>query len=334
MPSKIFKRTSRISIPPIPYVAAIMNFWPVRFIASKFKTDNYDLPLHKDEDTRFLILLVFLMSFLAILALSGALALSSMTSRWSSGLENKVTIEVPVETADGHLLSHDTVRKETQKVQDGLQDSPLVRSSKVLSELEIQDLISPWIGTDLTLDEIPLPGLIAVELNISTPESLENLRQEIKGYSRHAILEDHHEWLKDLTHFARNLQILALLVAILIGSATIMAIAGGIRTRMTIHKDEVELLHLMGATDQFIAGQFQHHALLITLKGTLMGTGAGLLVTLIIVMASYHSQSSLIPAINISMGGFSLLLCVPVLTLLISAVSARFTVLRTLGNMP
>ena len=66
---------------------------------------EYDLPLNQSEDTRFLVLLVGLMSLLLVLALSGTFALNNMAKRWSSGLENKVTIEIPVETKAGNLLS-------------------------------------------------------------------------------------------------------------------------------------------------------------------------------------------------------------------------------------
>ncbi len=47
------------------------------------ETRQYDLPLDNSEDSRFLILLIALMSFLAVLALSGTIALNSMTNKWS-----------------------------------------------------------------------------------------------------------------------------------------------------------------------------------------------------------------------------------------------------------
>ena len=59
-----------------------------------FRQGRYDLPLNKDEGTNFLRLLIALMSFLAAVALAGNFALNSMTQRWSSGLENKLTIEI------------------------------------------------------------------------------------------------------------------------------------------------------------------------------------------------------------------------------------------------
>lgn len=295
---------------------------------------HYDLPLNKDADSKFMITLIALMSFLAILAFIGSFALGAMTARWSSGLENKITIEIPVETLDGNLLSQETVKQETLKVYKALQDDDLISSIKILDDKDIGKLIEPWIGDNLTLGEIPLPGLIAVEVRSSDSQSLETLEKNMKTASAHALLENHHEWLRDLMRFALILKTLAISVALLITATTIIAIAGGIRTRMAIHSDEVELLHLIGATDKYIARQFQNHAMILALQGGLIGTGAGLFVALLLVLFSGQSGTSLIPSLEIGFGSFLILICVPFATLAIAGITARFTVLRTLANMP
>ncbi len=303
----------------------ILKYWGFR---------DYDLPLHKSEDTRFLILLVGLMSFLAVLACSGSFALSSMTNRWSSGLENKVTIEIAVETKEGHLLSNRTVNKETKKLAEELANNKLIKSIKILSNEEIQELISPWIGNDLTLNDIPLPGLIAIELRHSDKKSIELLEKNIKKISKYAQLETHHEWLSDLISFANTLKSLALFITLIIGGATITAITAGIRTRLAIHRKEVELLHHMGATDDYISSQFQRHAMILSFKGAMIGTILGLIITGIIVFLSKKSGSPLIPAIEISYMAVLFIFAVPIIASLIAIITSRFTVLRNLAKMP
>ena len=68
---------------------------------------RYDLPLNKDGGGLFLKILIALMSFLAILALSGSFALSAMKDRWSSGLENKASIEIRAQDEAGGILTPD-----------------------------------------------------------------------------------------------------------------------------------------------------------------------------------------------------------------------------------
>lgn len=295
---------------------------------------EYDLPLNKSEDSSFLVLLIGLMSFLAILAFSGTLALNNMTSRWSSGLENKVTVEISVETPQGHLLSNETVKTETKKLARHLRESPLIDSVKVMSHEEVQKLISPWIGDNLTLTDIPLPGLIALELRSSSPQQLSALRNEVEEISPYARLETHHDWLADLVRFAATLKTLALIIGIIIGGATITAITAGMRTRMAIHKKEVELLHSMGASDSYIARQFQRHAMILSAKGALAGTIAGLFITFITLVMSGHSGTSLIPSIEIHLGGMLFLISIPFFVILIATLTSRFTVLRSLARMP
>ena len=316
------------------YLARILRHEFVVRCLERLGFRDYDLPLDKSEDSQFLILLIGLMSFLAVLACSGIFALNGMTDRWSSGLENKVTIEIPAETQEGHLLSNRTIQKETKKLADGLKNHKAIKSVSVLSNAEIQDLISPWIGKGLTLDEIPLPGLVAIELNDSNEDVLQTLEHDIKAISKYANLETHHKWLSDLIRFANTLKMLSIFVAMTIAIVTITAIAAGMHTRLAIHKKEVKLLHAMGATDNYIARQFQRHAMILAFRGGIAGTIGGIVVTGFIVFLSTYSNTSLIPAIEI--GGIALLfLCaIPIVASLIATLASRFTVLHSLAKMP
>ena len=295
---------------------------------------QYDLPLNNSQDSRFLILLIALMSFLAFLALSGTFALNTMTNKWSSGLENKVTIEISVETKDGHILSQDTVLKETKDLYAMLSMHPSVKSAEVLGNAEIQELISPWIGNDLSLGDIPLPGLIALELRKIDADGMHALKKDIRKISKHANLETHQEWLSDLINFTRTLRLLALLIAIIIGSITTIAIASAVRTRLAIHHSDVELLHYMGATDQYIAKQFQKHTMMLSLKGAVIGTAAGLVVLFFFTFLSRHSGTDLIPVIQVGVFGVVTLCLIPILASLITILTAHLTVLRSLAKMP
>jgi cell division transport system permease protein len=295
---------------------------------------DYDMPLEKSEDSNFLILLIALMSVLAVLAGSGTLALNAMAARWSSGLENKITIEIPVETKDGHLLSEDTVKKETLKIAQGLKDHPIIKTSTVMDATAVQDLVSPWIGEGLSLDDIPLPGLIAVELKHSDAKNIEQLKQDLDELSPYANMETHHEWLADLILFTNTLKSLAFFITIIITMTTLIAIVAGIRARLAIHKKEVELLHSMGASDIYIARQFQRHAMIIGIKGALAGTAIGLFITIILIYMSSHSGTSLIPEIHISNQAIILLCTIPIFASTLSATTARITVLRSLSKMP
>ena len=297
------------------------------------KRKNYDLPLDKNDDTHFLVLLIALMSFLAVLSISGTIAMDTMTNRWSSGLENKVTIEISVETKEGHILSQETIGQETIDLYKMLTEHPDVKSADVLSHEDIQELLSPWLG-DMDMKDIPLPGLIAVELHNIDEDGLKAFTKDIEKTSRYAQLETHHEWLSDLIHFTKTLQTLALIITIIIGSITVIAIAYAMRTRLALHHNEVELLHHMGAHDNYIAEQFRSHAITLSFKGGIIGTAAGLTVTIILTMLSRNSGTDLIPVIHIGAWGIVILCTVPILVCIVAVVTSQLTVLRNLAKMP
>ncbi len=298
------------------------------------KDQNYDLPLNKGSDANFLILLISLMSFLAVLSLSGTIAINKMTNRWSSGLENKVTIEISVETKNGHILSQETIGKETISLYKMLSEHKDVKSASVLSHEDIQELLSPWLGQDMSLKDISLPGLIAVELKDIDEEELKALSKDIEKTSHYAQLETHREWLSDLINFANALRTLAFIITLIISFITIVAISFAVRTRLALHHNEVKLLHHMGASDNYIAKQFRNHAIILSFKGGIIGTAAGLVVTFILTLLSRNSGTDLIPVIHVGVWGIALLCIVPVIVCTIAIITSYLTVLRNLAKMP
>jgi cell division transport system permease protein len=298
------------------------------------KDQNYDLPLNKGSDANFLILLISLMSFLAVLSLSGTIAISKMTNRWSSGLENKITIEIAVETKDGHILSQETIGQETLSLYKMLSKHKDVKSANVLSDEDIQELLSPWLGQEMSLKDIPLPGLIAVELRNIDEKELKALSEEINKTSNYAKLETHREWLSDLINFANALKTLAFVVTIIVAFITVVAISYAVRTRLALHHNEVKLLHHMGASDNYIAKQFRNHSIILSFKGGIIGTACGLVVTFVLTLLSRNTGTDLIPVIHIGAWGIFLLSIVPIIVCMIAVITSYLTVLRSLAKMP
>jgi cell division transport system permease protein len=304
-------------------------------IGSARETRRYDLPLNKGAGTRFLAILIGLMAFLAVLALAASFTLSGMSARWTSGLENRVTVEIPAQTPDGATMDRDKIKIMTAKIDGVLHDQPAVADTHIMGDDEIAALVQPWLGDDGTLlDKIPLPGLITVELRQSSPEILETLDQQIKNADGAARLDSHEEWLDGVLHFTGALQFAALALVIAVGLTMLAAVAGAVHARMEVNRAEVELLHLMGATDDYIARQFQRHSLILAFQGGLAGLAAGAAALGLLRLISGHSDTGVIPALELSPLQMAALIAVPVVSALIAAATARRTVLRALRTMP
>lgn len=295
---------------------------------------QYDLPLNKSIGTGFLVLLIALMSFLAVMALATSFALGSMTERWSSGLENKATIEIPAEKQAGALRSAKDIQDLSTQVEEALNNAPAVKSIDALGEDDIKALIEPWLGEAGVIEDIPLPGLLSIELYSVDKNVTKTIEAELEKIAPDIRLDTHEAWLGDLLRLTGALQFAAGFVLLIIGVTTIAAVAGAIRTRMAVHSEEVELLHLMGAGDYYITRQLQRHALLIGLKGSVLGVFAGGLILSLITLIAGETAAALLPDFQVEVVHVIGIVAVPILICAIASIAARFTVLRVLGEMP
>lgn len=294
---------------------------------------RYDLPLNKSAGSNFMIILVALMTFLALMALSATFLLNSVTYHWSSGLENSLTIEIPATDTSDKLRDQEDIDGLSERVRETLTPFNEVENVNVLSREEIQELVSPWLGEDLAAAEMPLPGLIAVELRSRSPESLSSLKDAVSAISPDIKIDTHENWLNDILRLAGTLKISASLVTFIIGLTTITAIAGAIRSRMAEHRDDIELLHLMGASDMYITKQLQRHAVILTIKGSIFGLAAGLIIVGIMSLVG-SSDDPVMPGLTLKATEIVALGTLPLLISFIAWITARFTVLRVLGQMP
>lgn len=298
------------------------------------QSSGYDLPLDDDKGTSFLILLTGLMTFLAVMALAGIFMTSSIAKHWSSGLENKLTIEIPSANKDGGLRSPSDIRILSQAIKDMLDKRPNIKSVHILNENDIQTLMRPWIGDIENLGELPLPGLISVTTTKLEKQDLQNIEHELHALTPDIHVDTHQKWLESILNITRGLQWAASFITIVVCLVTIVSITTAMQARMAIHSDDVELLHLMGASDNYIAGQFQRHARIISFKGSMGGMLAGVFSLILLWLISYNTKGGALPDLGLELHEILLILILPLPVCFLASLSARFTVLRALGRMP
>ena len=293
--------------------------------AMKVKT-RYDLPLNKSGGSKFIIVLITLMTFLSVLSVSATLALNSIASQWTAGLQNQITIEIPAEAGNADVLKINVKKK--------LDTIDTIRKVDVLSEDSIVKLLSPWLGEEFALDDVPMPSLIAIEAEEVTPAFLNQLRDDVRAVHPTIRLDTHEAWLNDFLQMIGFLRFATFFVSIVIGVSAGTAIMGVIRARLSEHKDDLELLHLMGASDDYIAAQFQRYALRLGLIGGAFGLCVGAIALAVFSIGVNNPNQDLLPQLNISAGGILILLSLPMFACALCAFTAKITVLRNLARMP
>lgn len=290
--------------------------------------DQLDLPLAEDASGRFLALIMAVMVYLAILALSGAMALSGMAARWERGLTGVLTVQIAHQAPPGAP----TLSLRTEAALALLRQTPGIARAEPVNQETVNRLLDPWIGEAL-LGDLPLPALIDVHPDPAVLLDVPGLGRRLAEEAPGARLDNHAAWLADLRKLSGTAEAIAVLVVVLVGAAGIGTVTYTVRTGLALHQGVVELLHIIGATDAYVARQFQAHVQDLALRGGLVGfvLGGGSLIAARFAVGS--TLGPLLPVLSLSFLQWALLAVVPLLATVLAVVTARWTVLRILSGL-
>jgi cell division transport system permease protein len=275
--------------------------------------------------------IVAVMSFLACLALAGVLTLSRLASEWTDGLSGSLTVQL----LPSSQISPDDQRKEAVRL---VSQWPGVFSAKPLSREQAMVLLKPWLGDGNALEDLPVPQLIEVTLTPGQAVELEGLARALADSVPGAQLDDHKRWNAELAGFAASSEAVGWFVLLLIALATFAIVIFATQAGLQTHREIVEVVHMIGARDVFIAGEFQRHFLWLGIRGGLLGL---FIAAFTLISSSFYWDgrdspvaAQYLPQLMSSPFHYSWLILVPAAMGLIAMLTARFTVLRVLGRMP
>lgn len=214
-----------------------------------------------------LTIVIAIMSFLACLTLGAVTLVRDASRDWQVDILREVTIQVrPVEGVE--------TSTETAKAAEIARSYRGVASVNVLDDQENVRLLEPWLGSDLNMNELPIPRLIVIRLSNPAAVDLNNLSERLRTEVRGANLDDHRLWTGRLQTMANVTVIVGGSVLALVFVATILSVVFATRGAMSSNRDVVSVLHFVGAEDGFIAREFQRHFLILGLRGGLAGAFA------------------------------------------------------------
>ena len=280
---------------------------------------------------RALVAVVAIMTFLASLTTGAAMLVSRAAGEWQSDISREVTIQVipaPGRDVDSMVDKAASVSRALPGIVD-------VRS---YSREESVKLLEPWLGTGLSLNELPVPRLIVVKIAADATPDLAQLRRVLADQVPGAVLDDHRGWIDRMRAMAGTAVAAGLCALILMFAATVLSVAFATRGAMATNKAVIEVLHFVGAKNGFIARNFQHHFLLLGLQGGAIGGGAAIILFLLAGLASRwfagtaggDQTSALFGSFSIGIGGYIAVLCQVALIAVVTALTSRHTVNSTL----
>ncbi|MDA0229267.1 MAG: cell division protein [Proteobacteria bacterium] len=285
------------------------------------------VPLGRDAPSRFLPWVFALMVYLAVLALAGVLILHSAVDRWQRGEVDTLTVQLmPIEN-----VSEDARITEMRELLGGVDG---VTGIHVVAQSETIELIEHWLGAGNVPPDLPLPRLIDVDVAPGYGLDAESLALRLQASLPGVTVDDAKLWLDRLADLGRSLEFLAIAVVILIGLAAVATVIFTTRMGISIHRNVIELLHLIGARDGYVAAQFQRQAMMLGLRGGVLGIVFAAATLYGLGQVAGGLETPLAPDIPVANWAWVLLAAVPVATALIAMVTARLTALRELAKMP
>ena len=297
---------------------------------------RFDTPLvpRNSISGRALVAVVSIMTFLASLTTGAVMLVGQAASEWQSDVAREVTIQAM--PAPGRDLDA-TVEKAAAvaRAYAGIGDV------RVYSKEESSKLLEPWLGSGLKLDELPVPRLIVVKIAAGAAPDIPQLRRILAEQVPGATLDDHRGWIERMRAMAGTAVAVGVGVLMLMFAATILSVTFATRGAMATNKNVIEVLHFVGAKNGFIAGNFQRHFLLLGLQGGAIGGGAAIvLFALASVVSRWFAGSAggdqtaaLFGSFSIGMAGYAAVLGQVALTAVVTAVTSRQTVNRTLETI-
>lgn len=293
-----------------------------------------DIPLTRDGSGRFLPWLIAPMVYLAGLAIAGLLVLNGALADWDRGLAGTLTIEIPPPPGEG------------QKGDGGfaaalalLRATPGIISVQPLDRAQVMKLLKPWLGDAVSPEELPLPRLVDLRIEPKGDFDLAALKTRLAGAAPGTVLDDHHLWLDRLYDLMLSVEATALAIVILIGATAVLTVVFTTRAGLAVHHEVIELLHLMGARDGYVARQFEREALRLGFGGGVIGLALAALTLLGLGHAAEATgvlgeQAKLLPELHLTPWQWATLLALPPAAGIAAMLTARLTVLRALARLP
>ncbi len=249
-----------------------------------------DFAFRQDTTLSALPLVIAFLTVLSICMTHSAAYIKHVTLNGSEALSQRLHLHLPYDTTDDDISA----------LYDELATVEGVEMVERVSRADIQGLLSNWLNIEHSAsDQYPLPVILDIFLH---PEAQRTITHgQIDYYlERHhpdALLESYDDTIAAFNQSSQLIKTGVYILGFIVMGATTLIVVITSRINLGVHKQHIEILHHLGASDRYINRQFIKRAGLISLQGVIGGT---LLSVLFIEIISGRIDGALFPA---TMGG-------------------------------
>jgi len=165
-----------------------------------------------------------------------------------------------------------TSETQARSLLQGLQKTPGVKKASYISPEEGLKTFEKDIGLRESLSNLaenPLPPLIEIipNRNIHNAAQMDSFVNSMRMLPLVDIAQMNIEWLQKLYTFVEIIRRAVIAIALLLGLGVLLVVGNTIRLYAENHRDEIDVIKLIGATDAFARRPFLYTGLLYGLLG-------------------------------------------------------------------
>jgi cell division transport system permease protein len=280
------------------------------------------------------VAVVSIMTFLASLTIGAVMLVRAAANDWQSDISREVTIQVRPESGQDF-------EGQVERAIEIAREFPGIGEVRAYSKEESARLLEPWLGSSAALQDLPVPRVIVVRLAPGATPDLAQLRKLLTERVAGASLDDHRAWMDRMRAMANTTIFGGIGVLLLMLVAMMMSVAFATRGAMAANRPIVEVLHFIGAKDSFIANQFQRRFLVLGLEGGLIGSGAAIVLFILMGLAGKwgvglpggQQLAMLFGTFVLGVEGYVAIVAQAGLIALVTALTSRHTVHQTLRTV-
>jgi len=320
-----------------PWTSLVTGLLPTRIAAllpARFQTKAAQIVPSASIAGHALTVVIAIMTFLACLTAGAVYMVNQSANAWVNDITSEITVELdPINAPD--------IEKKMTLVSLFLAKQKGITRVKPLSAEDSARLLEPWLGQSNALAALPIPRLIAVEIDRSNPPDIQLIKTALSQNFEGVTLDDHRRWQAEIKTLTRSAALAGLAVLSLVAAATIAVIVSATRSAMASNREIIEVLHFVGANERFISREFERHFLGLGVRAGLMGAAAAAIAFMLLPFmirmlgggtVTAAETQRLIGSGELDLKGYLLCVLVVIVVAGICTITSRLGVIRVLKN--
>jgi cell division transport system permease protein len=258
-----------------------------------------------------------------------------------AGLVTRVGFRA-ADTWTNDLRSAMTVMVEAPRGEEALERAaaliraePGVTGAQPMSRERAKDLLRSY-GSDVgpLIDELPVPRLIEVGINPQQPDLAQRIGERLKDGGFQVTVDDHSRYSSEILRTSGVLRAFAVAALLALLVSAVASIAFAARAALQTRREAVEILHLVGAQDAFVAEEVQTRFLRLGFAAGLWGAGVALVLVVVAIAVLQAGASAFTTGgALLDWSDIWVLLLAPFVTAAASALAAWIAARETLREL-